>query len=89
MLDADLRKLDTDLHMFTAFAYVGYDFCICWIRLLRTLDTAFAYVGYGFCARCADFAYIYGFGIHVVGLVREILSRWSNITVHHTDLVAI
>ena len=62
---------------------------------LRTLDTAlrmftdFLYIGYGFCERCTDFAYIYGFVIHVVDLVIEILSRRSNITMYYAAMVAI
>ena len=80
-MGAAFRTLDTVLRMFTAFAYVAYRFFTC--------RAAFAYVGYGFCARCADFAYIYGFSLHIVGIVRIILSRWSNITVYYAALVNI
>ena len=45
-------------------------------------------MGYKCFARCAAFVYVYGFG-HVVGLVREIISWWSNITMHYAVLVAI
>ena len=72
MMDAALRTLDTDLRMFTDFAYVGYS--VRWICILRTL---------------CGFLYVYTFDIHVVGLVRAIIFRWSNINVHYDALVAI
>ena len=81
MLDAALRTLDTALRIFTDFSHVRYGFC--------TRPADFAYVGYSFCARCAVFVYVYGFGLHVIGIDREILSRWSNITVHYAALVSI
>ena len=69
--------------------------CVMMGAALRTLDTAlriftaFACVENVFCAHCADFVYVYRLVLHVVGLDREIISRWSNITVHYTALVAI
>ena len=46
-------------------------FAQCWMRLCKQLwilrtFTAFAHVVYSFCARCADFAYVYYFGLHDV-----------------------
>ena len=35
------------------FAYIGY---------------GFVYVGYGFCVSYTVFSYVYGFGIHIIGL---------------------
>ena len=49
-----LRTLDK------VFAYVGYGFL--YVRY------GFAYIGYSFCVRYTDFAYVYGFGLHVVGI---------------------
>ena len=66
--------------MFTAPAYVGYGCC--------ARCAGFAYVLHGFFACFADFAYVYGFVLHVV-LDRAILSWWINITVQYAALVAI
>ena len=59
------------------------------MQLFRMLDTSFERIEYGFCARFEYFGYIYRFGLHVLGLVREILSQWINITVHYSALVDI
>ena len=49
-----LRTLDE------VFVYVGYSFLY--------VGYGFAYIGYSFCVRYTDFAYVYGFGLHVVGI---------------------